>query len=141
MESLRTKTYNPGKLILKDNVANNLNNVNVELAEIRMEIDPAKAKELVLNVRGVAVAYNVANKELVVDGVKATVPLQNGKLCLIVYADRTGLEIFANNSRLYMPININIPEDDKSLSLTAKGGTAKVFNLVVYELKSIWENN
>ncbi len=141
MESLRTKTYNLGKLTLKDNAANNLNNVNVELAEIRVEIDPAKAKELVLNVRGVAVAYNVANKELVVDGVKATVPLQNGKLSLIVYADRTGLEIFANNGRQYMPININIPEDNKSILLTAKGGTAKVSNLIVYELKSIWEDN
>ena len=73
-----------------------------------------------------------------VDGVKAPAPLQNGKLSLLLYADRTGLEIFANNGMMFMPININIDDSNRALSLSATGGTAKVAGLEVYELKSIW---
>jgi sucrose-6-phosphate hydrolase SacC (GH32 family) len=141
LESLRTKTYPIGSLTLKDKVANNFNNISIELAEIRLEIEPGKAKEVVMDIRGVPVTYDVAKNELVVDGVKAPASLQNGKLSLIIYADRTGLEIFANNGLLFMPVNINLPSGNKSISLTAKGGTAKVSGLNVYELKSAWENN
>ena len=141
MESLRTKTHNLGKLTLKDNIANHLKDLQIELPEIRMNIEPGKAKELVLEVRGVPITYNVASQELTVDGVKAFVPLQMGNLSLIVFADRTGLEIFANNGLQYIPININISGENRSMLLTAKGGAAKVSSLDIYELKSIWENN
>ena len=109
------------------------------MAELRFEIEPGKAKEVTLEIRGVPVTYNVTSEELIVDGVKAPAPLLNGKLSLIIYADRTGLEIFANNGLLFMPVNINLRENNRSLALSVKGGTAKINNLKVYELKSIWE--
>jgi fructan beta-fructosidase len=138
LEMLRNKTYNIGKATLKENGVNPLKDINIELAEIRLDIEPGKAKEVVLDVRGVVINYNVANQQLTVDGVKAPAPLVNGKLSLIVYADRIGLEIFANNGLLFMPININIADQNRSLSLVAKDGVAKIANLAVYELKSIW---
>ena len=118
---------------------NPLKDINIELVEIHMQIAPGKAKEVKLDIRGVAVTYDVPNQQLVVDGVKATAPLQNGKLSLLVYADRTGLEIFANNGLVFMPININIDDSNRSLALSAKGGTAKISGLEVYELKGIWQ--
>jgi len=139
LEALRNKIYAIGKKSLKDGSANPLKDINIELAELRMELEPGKAKTITLDVRGVPVVYDVAAQELTVDNVKAPAPLIDGKLSLIVYADRTGLEIFANNGLLFMPININIADNNRSLSLTATGGSAKVNNLVVYELKSIWE--
>jgi len=139
LESLRIKTYNKGNLSLKEKSSNPLKDISIELAEIRFEIEPGKAKEVVLDVRGVPVIYNVTNQNLTVDGVKAPAPLINGKLNLIIYADRIGLEIFANNGLLFMPVNINLPESNRSLALSVKGGSAKVNNLNVYELKSIWE--
>jgi fructan beta-fructosidase len=139
VEGLRNKTYKFGQLSIKENGSNPLKNINIELAEVRLAIEPGKAKEVVLDVRGVPVVYNVVTNELVVDGVKAPVTLVNGKLNLIVYADRTGLEIFVNNGLVFMPININLADANRSVSLSAKGGTAKVTNLQVYELKSIWE--
>jgi len=141
LEGLRTKTYNLGKVALKEKGSNPLKDINIELAELRLEIEPGKSKEIVIDVRGVPVTYNVTRQELTVDGVKAPAPLINGRVSLIVFADRTGLDIFANNGLLYMPININLPGDQRSLSLSAKGGTAKISGLRVYELKSIWENN
>ncbi|MGN6436443.1 MAG: glycoside hydrolase family 32 protein [Agriterribacter sp.] len=139
VENLRSgKVYKPGNTTIKEGSSNPLKGIGIELAELRMEITPGKAKEIILDVRGVAVVYDVINQQLVVDGVKAPAPLQKGKLSLLLYADRTGLEIFANNGLMYMPVNINIDDANRSLSLSAKGGTAKVSGLEVYELKSIW---
>lgn len=139
LEMLRNKSYKIGKVSLKDNAANPLNNINAELVEMRMQIEPRKAQEVTLTVRGVPVVYDVAKQELKVDGVTAPAPLQNGKLDLIVFADRIGLEIFANRGLTFMPVNINLSPDNKELALTAKGGAAVVANLTVYELKSIWK--
>lgn len=139
LESLRSKTYKLGKLSVKENGSNPLKDINIELAELHITFHPGNATEVVLDIRGVPVVYSAANKQLTVDGVKAPVYLINGKLNLIVYADRTGLEIFANNGLMFMPININLADSNRSLSLSAKGGTVKVANLDVYELKSIWD--
>jgi sucrose-6-phosphate hydrolase SacC (GH32 family) len=139
LDVLRNKTYQFGKLSLKENSHNPLKDVTIELAELRMELTPGKASEVVLNIRGVELVYDVANKALMVDGVKAPAALMNGKLKLVIYADRTGLEIFINNGLTFMPININLADNNRSLSLHAKGGTVTVNNLDVYELKSIWE--
>lgn len=138
VETLRSKAYKLGTKMIKEQSVNPLKGITIELAELRMEIEPGKAKEVQLNVRGVAVVYDVQNQQLIVDGVKAPAPLLNGKLDLLVYADRTGLELFANKGLLYMPVNINIEDGNRSLSLTAKGGAAKVSGLEVYVLKSIW---
>ncbi|CAN5742059.1 hypothetical protein BH11BAC3_BH11BAC3_08300 [soil metagenome] len=139
LESLRIKNYNKGTVTLKENSTNPLKDINIELAEIRMEIVPGKSKELILDIRGVRVTYDVTNQQLLVDGVNAPAPLINGKLSLIIYADRIGLEIFANNGLLFMPININLDDANRSLSLSVKGGKATIADLNVYELKSIWD--
>ena len=146
LEALRAKTWRIGKISLKDggtnslkDNANPLKDISLELAELRFSVTPGKAKEVVLDVRGVPVVYDVARQKLTVDGVTASAPLVGGKLSFIVYADRTGLEIFVNEGLLFMPININLSDTNRTLSLSAKGGTAKIDDLVVYELKSIWE--
>jgi sucrose-6-phosphate hydrolase SacC (GH32 family) len=139
LESLRSKAYPFGKLSLKPNGGNPLKDVNIELAEVDVELVPGKATAVVLDIRGVPVTYDVINKELLADGVKAPVPLVDGRLRLKIYADRTGLEIFANDGLVFMPININLPDSNRWLSLTARGGVVRVDHLDVYGLKSIWE--
>lgn len=140
VENLRSgKVYKPGNKSIRENSDNPLKDINIELAELRMEITPGKTKEVNLNIRGVAVVYDVANQQLSVDGVKAPAPLQNGKLSLLIYADRIGLEIFVNNGLVFMPININIEDSNRSLSLSVKGGSAQVSGFEIYELKRIWQ--
>ena len=138
VEGLRSKTYRLGKQTLKPGGANPLKNINIELAELDLECIPGTAAALTLDIRGVAVVYDPAKKELRADGVVAPVPLINGKLRLKIYADRTGLEIFANEGLIFMPININLSGTNRTLTLSATGGTVKVSNLDVYELNSIW---
>lgn len=138
LEVLRKKAFRFGKQTLKEGGSNPLKNISVELAEIITEIEPSKAAEVVMNIGGVPLTYRVADGQLVVDGVKAPVGLVNGKLKLRIYADRTGLEIFANDGLVFMPVNINLEDENHTLSMSSKGGTVKVNNLDVYELQSIW---
>lgn len=139
LESLRGAPRRFGGLTLKEGASNPLSGVNGELFEIRMEFDPGSAREIRMNVRGLPVIYNVEMEELSVDGVTAAVPLQNGKQDFIMYADRTGLEIFAAGGLVFMPVNFNLDPDNQSLSLSTKGGAATFSELTVYELKNIWE--
>ncbi len=136
---LRSKEYHFKKIGVKEKGANPLKDINMELAELQIDFGPGKATDITLNIRGVAVVYNASKKTLTADGVTAPVEPINGKVKLIVYADRTGLEIFANDGLVFMPININLDGSNHSLSLSVKGGVVKINNLDVYELKSIWE--
>lgn len=138
LEELRDKTYSFGKMKLGKGSANPLASVDIELAEIRLEFAPGTAKDVTLNVRGAPVVYNAEKQQLTIDGVTAPAPLIKGKQRWIVYADRTGIEVFAGDGLLFMPVNINIKPENRTLSLSASGGTAAISDIKVYALKSIW---
>jgi sucrose-6-phosphate hydrolase SacC (GH32 family) len=57
---------------------------------------------------------------------------------LRIYADRTGLEIFVNDGWVFMPININFEDANRSVAMAVKGGAVKFSKPDVYELKRIW---
>ncbi len=138
LEILRGKHHKFGKLSLKEGGSNPLKDINMELAELHTAFEPGKAKRVVINIRGVELVYDAENKLLIADGIKAPVNLVGGKLKLVIYVDRAGLEIFANDGLLFMPVNINLDNNNRSFSFSAKEGIVKVANLDVYELKSIW---
>ena len=48
------------------------------------------------------------------------------------------IDIFGNDGRLYMPMGVIVPQDNLSLEVFAKGGSAKIHSLQVHELKSAW---
>ena len=52
--------------------------------------------------------------------------------------DRTSIDIFGNDGRLYMPMGVIAAQDNLSLEVYAKGGSAKINTLEVHELKSAW---
>jgi len=138
METLRGQVHSFRSLSLKENSINPLKELSLELAEIKLELVPGKAKEVTLNIRGLNMSYDVSAQQLIVDGVKAPAVLVNGKLKLWVFADRAGVEIFVNDGMVYMPVNYNLSAENKSFGLSVKGGSAKVNNLEVYELRSIY---
>ncbi len=141
LEILRSKSFQTANTRIRDNSKNPLQNFNSELAEISMIIEPGNAKEIVLEIRGVPLTYDVKAEELTVNGVKALAPMRNGRLDLLIFADRTGLEIFANKGLLFMPVNLNIEGDKRSYSIKAIGGTSRILSLNAYELKSIWTDS
>jgi fructan beta-fructosidase len=107
--------------------------------DIRLEVDPAAAAAVGLVIRGAAVVYDAGAQTLTCQGKNAPLAPVNGKIQLQVLVDRASLEIFANQGEVYLPLVVVYPEDNRSLEVFARGGTAAIRTLEVYELKSAWD--
>ena len=108
------------------------------MLEIRAEIEPGDAAEVGLSVRGVPVIFDAKQQEISVNGHRSPAPLRDGKQHLVIFADRTSLEVFASDGLTYVPMPVMLDAKNTSLTAFAKGGTAKAVTLEVHELKSIW---
>lgn len=139
LETLRAKSHHLDARALRPGDRNPLENLRAELVEIRAEFEPGDATEVMFDIRGCPIIYDTRRQELSVNGHRAAAPLREGKLRLVIYADRTGLEVFASDGLCYVPMPVNLKPDHVGLSLEARGGTAKLTSLEVYELKSAWK--
>lgn len=113
--------------------------IHGELLEIIATIELGNAAKISLNVRGVPVIYDVKSQELSCLGNKASLKPADGKIALQIFVDRTAVDIFSKEGRVYLPMAAAIPAEDTSLALNAVDGEARIDSLVVYELKSAWE--
>jgi fructan beta-fructosidase len=118
---------------------NPLAGIKSELFDLETEIALGNASEVVFRLRGVSVAYDVARQELACLGRKSSFRPADGKIHLRLLVDRTSIDIFGDHGRLYMPMGVIVPPDNLSLEVFAKGGSARIQALQVYELKSAWE--
>lgn len=117
---------------------NPLADLSGDLFHIRAEFELDGANEFGLNVRGVPITYNVAEKKIVCSGKEAPIAPVDGRIWLEVLVDRTTIEIFVNTGHVYMPIAV-IPEDEnRSLGVFTTGGTTRIRSLEVFPLKSAW---
>ncbi|QEL18935.1 glycoside hydrolase family 32 protein [Limnoglobus roseus] len=137
LDSLAAKTTRVGAAELKPG-DDPLKDLHAELLKLNLELTPSDAAVVELKVRGVPIRYDAKKQELDANGHKVAAPLRGGKLRLTVLADRTSYEIFAADGLAYVPIPVIPKAEDKSLSLTVTGGTAKLESGDVGELKSIW---
>ncbi len=129
--TLKAQPLNPGQ--------NPLAAAKGELLDVTAELIPAEAAEVGFNLRGVTVSYDAKKQELSCRDQKAPLKPLEGKLRLRVMVDRTSIEIFGNDGRLYMSVGVIIPQDNHSLEVYAKGGTARIQSLRAYELNSAWQ--
>ena len=139
MDTLRAKSHSIAPAALPPGAANPLAAVKAELIELRTEFEPGDASEIAFTVRGARIVYDVRKQELAVNGHRAPAPLRDGKQRLVVYCDRTCLEVFASDGLTYVPMPFIPKADDLSLAVEAKGGTAGIASLQVHELRSAWE--
>jgi fructan beta-fructosidase len=128
---LQHETLKPGD--------NPLAGVKAELLDIAIELAPGTATELGLYIRGLSVVYNVSKQELTCGDRHAALKLADGKLRLRLLVDRMSVDVFGNDGRCYMPMQFRPAEDDRALTLYAKGGEAKITTLQVRELNSAWK--
>jgi len=115
-----------------------LKSIDSNLLHVRSELQVHDAAVLGLDIRGIQVTYDARTLELSCGGRVAPLAPVKGKVALEVLVDRACVEIFGNHGRVYMPLSVILPEDDRPLSLFSKGGTAGVARLEVYELRSAW---
>ena len=137
LASLRAKTHsikpqplNPGDNPLAD--------LKGELLDLTAELAPGDAAEFGFNLRGITVSYDVKKQELSCKDKKAALKLADGKIRLRLMVDRTSIDIFGNDGHLYMPMGVIAAQDNLSLEVYAKGGSARINALKVYQLKSAW---
>ncbi len=123
---------------LAPDAPNPLAAVKAELVELHATFEPGDAKEIRFTLRGAKIRYDVAKQELVVNDHRAPAPLREGRQRLVIYVDRTGLEIFASDGLTYVPLPRLAPPDDLALAVQVEGGTAKFSSLHVHELRSAW---
>jgi len=138
LAALRQKSHTFEPLTLSPGDRNPLDDIRAELVEVRAEIEPGDATEIVFNLRDAMLVYSPAKQELFVEGQRAPAPLRDGRLKLTAYVDRTGLEVFASDGLAYFPIPRNANPENRRLFLETRGGAARVVSLQVHELKSIW---
>lgn len=137
LASLRTKSHKIRPQPLSPG-ANPLASVKGELLDLSATLALGDAEEVGFNLRGVRVAYNVKSQELFCLDKRAVLKPVDGKIRLRLMVDRTSIDIFGNDGRLYMPMGVIVPQDNLSLEIYAKGGTANINSLEVAELKSAW---
>jgi sucrose-6-phosphate hydrolase SacC (GH32 family) len=138
LEKLRVRKHTLGELSLKQGDSNPLESIRSELLEIRTEIEPGDAKQIVMNLRDVMIEYDPIEQELSVAGQRASAPLRDGKLRLTIYLDRTGVEVFASDGLCYVPMPFQMNPENTKLFLEVRQGQAKVLSLDVHELRSAW---
>ena len=129
--TLKAQSLKPGE--------NPLSIINGELFDLRAEFEPGDAAEVGFYVRGTFVSYDAKNEELICKDRRVALKPAGGKVRVQILADRTSLEIFGNDGVVYMPMPVISKEQDKSLAVFAKGGTARITALDVFELRSAWE--
>lgn len=105
-----------------------------ELLEIRAEFEPA---DVTFTVRGATVGYDAAKQEVFVNDHRAPAPPADGRQRLIIYADRTSIEVFAADGLIYAPMPFTPKPEDVSIAVNA--GSAKFLALEAHQLHSIWE--
>lgn len=136
---LRGRAWNAGALTLKTSDANPFAKARGELLELRAGFEPGEDSEINFNVRGIPVSYSARKQELTVNGHRAPAPLRQGKQQLILYIDRTVIEVFASDGLTYVPLPVIPKPDALSVELSVTGAPVKFFQLTAHELRSIWE--
>lgn len=118
--------------------ANPLKDITGDLFDIHLTLDPGDAEQVTLTVRGTSMTYDAKNRTLNLLGKTAPLAPQDGRLKLRVLVDRTSIEVFGNDGRVSLSTCFLPPAEDRSLSLTAQGGAARISVLRVWELSSAW---
>ena len=121
------------------NQADSLANFRSELIELRAEIDPKQGTMVEFNLRGAKISYDPKEQVIIVNDHRAPAPLVNGKQKLVIFVDRTMLEVFASDGLSYVPMPfIPNPQDQSVVVNVHDGGIATKIILQVYKLRSSW---
>jgi fructan beta-fructosidase len=110
-----------------------------ELFHIRAAFRPGDAKKVGFVVCGVEVAYDVKEQRLTCLDKAAPLPLKDGVVRLELLVDRTSIEIFGNDGRIYMPMGVIPQDNNRSLQVFAEAAELHVDTLEVHPLRSAWQ--
>jgi sucrose-6-phosphate hydrolase SacC (GH32 family) len=106
--------------------------------DIQADIAPGQAREVELNVRGIAIVLHPREHTLTVRGYTLPVALADGRLRLRVLLDETSIELFADDGLVYLPLVISDFGETEAVTLAARGGSARAERLDIAEINPMW---
>jgi len=125
------------KDIIVDSEEKTVPNLNLDLADLQIELQLDGASEFGLTLRGQKILYSVAKRELQVGSITAPLNLTGGRLSLRILADRSSLEIFADSGAATFSL-ITLENSDDSPVFFSTGGKTRISSLECNHLESIW---
>lgn len=110
---------------------------NSDTFDLTVEFEPGNTEEVSLNIPGTHILYKT--KEQIINHREIPLKIVDGRVKMRVLVDVCLYEIVGNDGRIYVSLPRDHNQKISEITLTAKGGTAKLMNLEVHDLKSIWE--
>jgi fructan beta-fructosidase len=138
LERLRAKSHGRGRFLLEPGGSNPAANARGEWLEVRAEFAATDAANLAIDVRGVKISYDSRTEEIVVNDHRAPAPMRGGRQRLIVYIDRTCIEVLASDGLTYVPLPVIPDAAKRGVEVSVEKGRIQFDSLAVHELRSIW---
>ena len=118
---------------------NPLDEIQGDLFDLEVEFQPAAGTQTIFDLRGHKVVYDAQTQTLSSGQLRTPLKPENGTIHLRMLLDRTSIEVFGNQGRVYLPLCILPDDDNRSLTASCAHGDVKTNFLHVHELKSAWE--
>lgn len=137
VEFLRTRTHSFEDVVLKQD-ANPLSGIHAELLDLEVEFEPVRGSEVTFDLQGMAVTYVADTRLLACGPVKTMLAPIDGKIRLRIIRDRTCIEVYGNDGRIYVPLVQAPNEGNTNLKASCRPAQVKATYLRVHELESAW---
>ena len=146
LERLRTGTVSvPDGTMVSDDAPLSVR-PDGRLLDIELELTPAGAEALTLEILGKEIRLDLQAMELQFhealedNDIRAPLAPVDGRLDLRLLVDTIFLEIFSARGRYYTPVRCAFPQAAGAVHLRTTGGAVRVVRLRIHELRSIWES-
>ena len=137
---LRERTQQFGPADVAPGGSDPLAGFESELPELRVSCEVSADAVVSFELRGIPVRYDVAKQTLTLSKHTTLWPVKDGKLGLIVYLDRTCIEVFSADGLLYAPVAVIPAADARKVTMTVEKGVARAVRGEVCALRSIWDS-
>lgn len=111
--------------------------IDSDTFDLTLEFEPGDAEQVVLNIPGTHIRYKT--EEQIIEHREIPLEVIDGKVRFRVLVDVCLYEIAGNDGRVYVSLPRNYKEPISEIKIEAIGGNAKLTQLDVHELKSIWD--
>jgi sucrose-6-phosphate hydrolase SacC (GH32 family) len=112
-----------------------------ELFDMETVISLGDTQSVTLHIVGQKLEYNAAEKWIALEGIRAPLELNDGKLKLRVVVDRTSIEIFAQDGEVQIA-KVFRPQSGVAytgIAVESFGGGAVIDNAAIWEMQSVWK--
>ncbi len=142
IKTLYERRHDVGTIELRPNGENVLAHVGAELVDLQADFrlpEKGETEHLTLNVRGVLIEYDAADRTLSCFGRARTIEPIDRRLSLRVLIDRTSLEIYLDGGRLVFTFYHFFDPAIRDFALSVGGGPIRLDELSIRELRSAWK--